>query len=123
MNTEKNEVKLERGGGCAPLEAPRRPRRLERTRGRATCQLAQGLPMPRKSALSLPEETPFFNHLAPRQDICWGKELQCMRGRAGQARHARNPGLLQHPSQSRAARQQPLLPIGTRRRFLVLTCL
>ena len=53
------------------------------------------------------EETPFFNDPAPLGKMFAGMQGRLgMQGRAGQARYAHSPGLLQHPYQSRAARQQ-----------------
>ena len=107
---KKNEVSG--GHSVPPLVAPRRPRRLERTRGRANLStaLAQGLPMCPERVRCVFGRDALLQPSCTRQDICWGKEPQWMRDRAGQARHVRNPELLQHPSQSRAARQQTPAP-------------
>ena len=108
---KKNEV-TSGGHSVPPLVAPRRPRRLERTRGRANLStaLAQGLPMCPERVRWVFGRDALLQPSCTRQDICWGKEPQWMRDRAGQARHVRNPELLQHPSQSRAARQQTPAP-------------
>jgi hypothetical protein len=108
---KKNEV-TSGGHSVPPLVAPRRPRRLERTRGRANLStaLAQGLPMCPERVRCVFGRDALLQPSCTRQDICWGKEPQWMRDRAGQARHVRNPELLQHPSQSRAARQQTPAP-------------